>query len=136
MKQRLFILIIVLLSSFAMAGCSATSSPTRVAKHFYKAIEEGNYELALSYTTLDKEADSEIYYAIMQKVNTSITEKGGIDKLELVNEEYAEAEEGEEPTKATITTQVTYANGSAQEEMCDVVKIEDKWLVDVSLDSK
>lgn len=136
MKQIIHIAITILLSSAILSGCSATSSPNRVAKHFYKAIEDGNYELALSYTTLDKEADSEIYYAIMQKVNTSIAEKSGIESLELIEEVYDEPKEGEEPTQATITTLVTYGNGSVQEESCDVVKIDNKWLVDVSLDSK
>ena len=118
------------------AGCSATSSPRRVACNFYEAIEQADYERALSLTTLDPEADSEIYYAIMQKVNNSIAEKGGIKKLELISEEYAEVEEGEEPTEATIATKVTYADGTEQEEYCDVVLTDGKWLVDVSLDSK
>lgn len=136
MKQIIHIAFAIFLSLILLSGCAATSSPNRVAKHFYKAIEAGDYEKALSYTTLDQEADSEIYYAIMQKVNKSIAEKSGIESLELVGEVYDEPEEGDEPTQATITTLVTYGNGTVQEESCDVVKIDDRWLVDVSLDSK
>ena len=90
----------------------------------------------LIVAALPTEADAEIYYAIMQKVNNSIAEKGGIEKLEFISEEYAEVEEGEKPTEATIATKVTYANGTEQEEYCDVVLTDGKWLVDVSLDSK
>lgn len=136
MKRIALTLTTMILPLLLLAGCSATSSPRRVAKHFYKAIEEGDYEQALRYTTLDPEADSEIYFAIMQKVNTSIAEKGGIDKLQLLSEEYAPAEEGEESTQAVIATQITYTNGTTQEEYCDVVNVDGKWLVDVSLDSK
>ena len=90
----------------------------------------------MSLTTLDEEADPEIYYAIMQKVNASIAEKGGLDKLEFLSEEYGQAEEGEEPTEATVAVNVVYADGTTQEEYCDVVLIDGKWLVDASLDSK
>ena len=107
-----------------------------MARNFYKAIEQADYERALSLTTLDPEADAEIYYAIMQKVNNSIAEKGGIEKLELISEEYAPAEEGEEPTEATVAVNVVYADGTTQEEYCDVVLTDGKWLVDANLDSK
>lgn len=136
MKQILHTIIAAALMLGIFAGCSATSSPRKVARDFYKAIEQADYERALSLTTLDQEADAEIYYAIMQKVNNSIAEKGGIEKLEFISEEYAEVEEGENPTEATIATKVTYANGTEQEEYCDVVLTDGKWLVDVSLDSK
>lgn len=136
MKQILHTIIIAVLALVIFAGCSATSSPRKVARHFYNAIAESDYERALSLTTLDEEADPEIYYAIMQKVNASIAEKGGLDKLEFLSEEYAPAEEGEEPTQATVAINVVYADGSTQEEYCDVVLTDGKWLVDANLDSK
>lgn len=136
MKQILHTIIIAVLALVIFAGCSATSSPRKVVRHFYNAIAESDYERALSLTTLDEEADPEIYYAIMQKVNASIAEKGGLDKLEFLSEEYAPAEEGEEPTQATVAINVVYADGSTQEEYCDVVLTDGKWLVDANLDSK
>ena len=136
MKQILHTIIIAVLALVIFAGCSATSSPRKVARPFYNAIAESDYERALSLTTLDEEADPEIYYAIMQKVNASIAEKGGLDKLEFLSEEYAPAEEGEEPTQATVAINVVYADGSTQEEYCDVVLTDGKWLVDANLDSK
>ena len=136
MKHILHTIIAATLMLGIFAGCSATSSPRKVARNFYKAIEQADYERALSLTTLDPEADAEIYYAIMQKVNNSIAEKGGIYKLELISEEYAPAEEGEEPTEATVAVNVVYADGTTQEEYCDVVLTDGKWLVDANLDSK
>ena len=136
MKQILHTVIVAALALVVFVGCAVTSSPRKVARHFYKAIAEADYERALSLTTLDSEADPEIYYAIMQKVNTSIAEKGGIEKLEVVSEEYAPAKEGEEPTEATVAVEVVYADGTTQEEFCDVVLTDGKWLVDANLDSK
>ncbi|MBR2168854.1 MAG: DUF4878 domain-containing protein, partial [Alistipes sp.] len=80
--------IFVAIVSLSLAtACSVTSSPRSTAKHFYKSIEKGDFDKALSYTTLEAEADAEIYHAIMQKVSTSIQEKGGIKKIEILREE-------------------------------------------------
>lgn len=136
MKQILHTVIVSALALVIFVGCAVTSSPRKVARNFYKAIAEADYERALSLTTLDADADPEIYYAIMQKVNTSIAEKGGIEKLEVVSEEYAPVEEGEEPTEATVAVEVVYADGTTQDEFCDVVLTDGKWLVDANLDSK
>ena len=134
MKQSLKITFVAVLSLFMAAACSVTSSPRSTAKHFYKAIEKGDFDKALSFTTLEADADAEIYHAIMQKVNTSIQEKGGIKKIEILREEGdTEAEQVEE---LTIVTQITFNDGAAQEEYCDLVQRDGKWAVDVNLDSK
>ena len=134
MKQILQITFVALASLFLATACSVTSSPRSTAKHFYKAIEKGDFDEALSYTTLEAEADAEIYHAIMQKVNSSIQEKGGIKKIEILREEGdAEAEELEE---LTVVTLISFNDGSSQEEYCDLVQRDGKWAVDVNLSSK
>ena len=134
MKQALQITFIALASLFLATACSVTSSPRSTAKHFYKAIEKGDFDQALSYTTLEADADAEIYHAIMQKVNTSIQEKGGIKKIEILREEGdLEAEELEE---LTVVTLISFNDGSSQEEYCDLVQRDGKWAVDVNLSSK
>ena len=134
MKQALQITFIALASLFLATACSVTSSPRSTAKHFYKAIEKGDFDQALSYTTLEADADAEIYHAIMQKVNTSIQEKGGIKKIEILREEGdVEAEELEE---LTVVTLISFNDGSSQEEYCDLVQRDGKWAVDVNLSSK
>ena len=134
MKQALQITFIALASLFLATACSVTSSPRSTAKHFYKAIEKDDFDQALSYTTLEADADAEIYHAIMQKVNTSIQEKGGIKKIEILREEGdLEAEELEE---LTVVTLISFNDGSSQEEYCDLVQRDGKWAVDVNLSSK
>ena len=134
MKQALQITFIALASLFLATACSVTSSPRSTAKHFYKAIEKDDFDQALSYTTLEADADAEIYHAIMQKVNTSIQEKGGIKKIEILREEGDLEAEGLE--ELTVVTLISFNDGSSQEEYCDLVQRDGKWAVDVNLSSK
>lgn len=112
-------------------ACSASRTPHSAAKHFYSSIAEGEYDEALAITTLKDDADPEIYYAIMEKVSRSIAERGGVERVEIVEERIAE-----DQATAVVTALIHYANGEQQEEMCDVVKVEDEWRIDVNLDSK
>lgn len=132
MKQILHIIIIATVSLFLATACSVTSSPRSTAKHFYKSIEKGDFDKALSFTTLEAEADAEIYHAIMQKVNTSIQEKGGIKKIEILREKGDE----EDLEHTTVVTLITFNDGSSQEEFCDLIQRDGKWAVDVNLNSK
>ena len=68
----------------------------------------------------------------MQKVNTSIQEKGGIKSIEILREEGDE----ENLENITIVTQINFKNGTSQEEYCDLIQRDGKWAVDVDLDSK
>lgn len=132
MKQRLHITLIIAASLFFATACSITSSPRSTAKHFYKSIEKGDFDKALSLTTLEAEADAEIYHAIMQKVNSSIQEKGGIKEIEILREEGDQ----EDLEHTTIVAQITFNDGSTQEEYCDLVQSDGKWAVDVNINSK
>ena len=122
---------IILLAAFAFVACGAGRTPHSAAKHFYSSIAEGEYDEALAITTLKDDADPEIYYAIMEKVSHSIAERGGVERVEIVEERMAE-----DQATAVVTALIHYANGEQQEEMCDVVKVEDEWRIDVNLDSK
>lgn len=132
MKHTLQIIFVAIVSLFMATACSVTSSPRSTAKHFYKSIEKGDFDKALSYTTLEAEADAEIYHAIMKKVSTSIQEKGGIKKIEILREEGDE----EDLEHTTVVVQITFNDGSSQEEYCDLIQQDGKWAIDVSLDSK
>ena len=132
MKQILHKINIATVSLFLATACSVTSSPRSTAKHFYKSIEKGDFAKALSFTPLEAEADAEIYHAIMQKVNTSIQEKGGIKKIEILREEGDE----EDLEHTPVVTLITFNDGSSQEEFCDLIQRDGKWAVDVNLNSK
>ena len=122
---------IILLAAFAFVACGAGRTPHSAAKHFYSSIAEGEYDEALAITSIKDDADPVIYYAIMEKGSHSIAERGGVERVEIVEERMAE-----DQATAVVTALIHYANGEQQEEMCDVVKVEDEWRIDVNLDSK
>ncbi len=133
--MKKFSLTAVLLSAaLCLAACGISSSPEATAKRFYKAIADGDYSRALEYTDLDEE-DTELYYALMEKARLSVEEKGGIKKIEV--EELPDADGADEdPQHAVVFARISYADGSSQEEYCEMVSTDGKWRVDVDLNSK
>lgn len=129
MKHLLHIIIAMFVLS--AVGCAADRSPRSLAKSFYKAIAQGDYDKALAYTTLGEEIDLELYHAIMNKVSNSIEAKGGVEKIEILDEQIAE-----DGMSAVVAAIITYADGSADKEYCDVRFEDERWVVDVELYSK
>lgn len=129
MKSVFYHILVVV--AVALVGCGVGRTPRSAAKCFYQSIAAGEYSEALTMTTLAEDADPEIYYAIMEKVSRSIAQKGGVESIEIMEERMAEDEQS-----AVVRTLITYANAEQQEELCDVVKVDESWRVDVSLDAK
>ena len=71
----------------------------------------------------------------MEKARLSVEEKGGIKKIEV--EELPDADSADEdPQHAVVFARISYADGSSQEEYCEMVSADGKWRVDVDLNSK
>lgn len=115
-----------------LAGCNAARTPQKSAKNFFEAIEASDYQHAVEFTTLNPEEDLELYYAIMQKQQASIAEKGGIQSVKIVSENHS----AETPDKAIVVVVINYKDGSTQEEYCNMTLHDKKWLLDVNLSSK
>ena len=115
-----------------LAGCNSARTPQKSAKNFFEAIEASDYQRAVEFTTLNPEEDLELYYAIMQKQQASIAEKGGIQSVKIVSENRS----AETPDKATVVVVINYKDGSIQEEYCNMTLHDKKWLLDVNLSSK
>ena len=119
-------------ASLLFGACNDARTPKSTAKHLFEAIEESDFQRAATFTTLNPEEDLELYYAIMQKQQHSITEKGGISNIEIISETYSEEDEN----KAVAVVQITYGDGSSQKEYCTLIRQDKKWLLDVNLNSK
>lgn len=119
------------LVALLLVGCSAGRNPSSAVKHFYSSIAEGEYDQALAATTISEDIDPEIYYAIMDKVNHSIAERGGIKHIDIESEHIAE-----DGLSAVVKSRITYADDTSQIEECDVILEKKTWRVDVDLDSK
>lgn len=130
MKRIFTILSLALCLAFISCGVGRT--PNSTTKSFFRAIEAGEYVEALELTTLGDEGDTELYCAIMDKERKSIAEKGGIAKVEILSVNPSMEDEN----RATITTLLTYGNGTTHEEVCEMVKIDNRWKIDVNLNTK
>lgn len=101
-------------------------------KKFFNAIYEGEYMEALEQTTLGQDGDTELYCALMEKERKSIEEKGGIKKVEILSEEPSLEEEN----CVVVTALLTYGNLSTHEEVCQMIKVDGRWKIDVDLNAK
>lgn len=129
--KRFFTILIALLS-LTLVACGDGRTPQSTTEAFFTAIEQGEFEEALQHTTLGNEGDTALYCAIMEKEQKSILAKGGIEKVEIINEEKL----AEDENLIITTAMITYGNGTTHEEFCKMVKIENRWKIDVNLDSK
>jgi len=100
-----------------------------------RLVATGDCMRALECTDIDEE-DTELYCAVMEKARLSVEEKGGIDRID-VSELPSAHDSAEEDTQRTVIfARIDYADGSSQEEYCEMVLVDGKWKVDVDLDSK
>lgn len=136
MKTLLRTIIVIMAALSVFTSCGSGSSSQATAKKFYRAIADGDYSRALEYTNISDD-DTELYYAIMEKVNLSIEESGGIDKIEIIREIAGSGQPSEdEPQRTVVMMRISYADGSSQEEYCNMVMNDGKWVVDVDINSK
>ena len=117
---------------FLCSSCGAGRTPKSTINCFFDAIEQGEYDNALSHTSLTAETDYELYYAIMDKERNSILASGGIDKIEVLNEEPSQTNH----EYTVITAIIHYGDGSSQEECCEMVKVDNKWKIVADLNAK
>lgn len=129
--KRIFTILSLALC-LVLISCGVGRTPKSTTKSFFRAIEAGEYVEALELTTLGDEGDTELYCAIMDKERKSIAEKGGIAKVEILSVNPSMEDEN----RATITTLLTYGNGTTHEEVCEMVKIDNRWKIDVNLNTK
>ncbi|MBE6199135.1 MAG: DUF4878 domain-containing protein [Rikenellaceae bacterium] len=129
--KRIFTILSLALC-LALISCGVGRTPKSTTMSFFRAIEAGEYVEALELTTLGDEGDTELYCAIMDKERKSIAEKGGIAKVEILSVNPSMEDEN----RATITTLLTYGNGTTHEEVCEMVKIDNRWKIDVNLNTK
>lgn len=114
------------------SSCGAGRTPKSTINCFFEAIEQGEYDKALSYTTVTADSDYELYHAIMDKERNSILSNGGIDKVEVLKEEPSQTNH----EYTIITALIHYGNDSSQEECCEMVKVDNKWKIVADLNAK
>ncbi len=130
MKNVLNLLMVTVLTiGVAVTSCgpSAGDTPGATAKKFNELIAAGNAEEAMKlmdgYEDFSDE-EKEKFHMITQEASSQLDEKGGIESIEVIEEEI-----NEESDKATVTSKVTYGNGESEENKDALVKVDDQWRI-------
>ena len=55
--KKLSVILCALVAVFCLASCNSTSTPTGVVKAYHDALSSGDYEKAVTYTTLTSQED-------------------------------------------------------------------------------
>jgi uncharacterized lipoprotein len=114
MKKKIFIVGLVLI--ILLAGCSAVSSPKTAVEKFYKAIEKNDSKAMAEVATPET---VQLMAMFGTKVAGQVESYGKIKSV-------TETIDGD-----TAVATVTFENG--EEENLDLVKIDGKWKVSVSM---
>ena len=119
-KIALFVSTIVLAVIFC--ACGSSSSPKAVVNDYYKALKNGDFEKALTYTTAKDEE-------IQQQVKKLQDFKFKVSDYEILSENIAE--DGE---NATVEVKYTASNAfketpEEQTETVKLIKVDGKWKI-------
>lgn len=120
--KKLALFVSALLMVFAFSSCSKTS-PKDVANDYYTALQKGDFEKAMTYTTLTDSEEIQKSVQKMQGIEFKITE------FEIINEEIAE-----DGNSATVEVKYSYTsafNNDPEEktEKLNLIKEDGKWKI-------
>lgn len=121
--KKLFLFISVITVALLMAACSS-SSPKDVTNNYYKALQKGDYEKALSYTTV-KDDDEEIKKEVEKMKSIEMD----IKDYEIVSETISE--DGQ-TAEVEVKYNFTSSFNSEPKESTNTVKLEKlngKWRI-------
>ncbi len=132
MKKSLYLMIAVTFFLLT-AGCSkgsAGKSPKDIEKSIYTELQKGNYDKAIEMIFENMESDevtpaekkSEVMKVFAEKTKQSTDAKGGLKNFEIIGEEISE-----DGKTATVTTKITYGNGSEDTQSSSYVNRDGVW---------
>ncbi len=128
MKKILFSFCIAFVA-FVFSACNSSSSPEGVVKEYIECVKSGNYEKIVDLMHFKKElsdSDKEQLVSLFRdKVSKSLEEKQGIASFSIDDVTLAEGGES-----ATVKYTINYGDGTSKTEEGDVVKVDDKWMID------
>lgn len=120
--KKLFVILCAVVAVFGLISCKS-SSPSATVEAYYKALQAGDYEKALSYTDItDQEA-----------IQKQIEKYKGFDikvvDFEILSEKVSE--DGNSATvevKSTVTSSFNEAPDESTKKM-ELVKVDGKWKI-------
>ena len=129
--KKLLISAFMAIVACLMTACSSNNSPSAAAEQYANYIMKSDYKSAINMihfkgTPEEVQGQRDYYLQIIEsKVEDGLPDDKKMTKYEVTKEEV-----DEENGKATVTANVTYANGKTKEETTKLVKTDDGWFVD------
>lgn len=120
-KIVLFVSAVILV--FAFTSCGNTTSPKDVVNDYYAALQKGDFEKALSYTTMTNSEEIQQSVKKMQGIEFNVSE------YEILDEEIAE-----DGNSATVKVKFSYTssfnkNPEEKNETLNLIKEDGKWKI-------
>lgn len=123
MKKIILVIYTLLCFSIAFTACKSSPTPKDVVVSYCEAMQNEDYETALSYTTVTNPSDIKRYVDLYQSMGTKIT------SFEILSENISE-----DGTTAAVSVKIasTYAGAFSDEVTQDLklVKQGNNWLIE------
>lgn len=127
-RNHLLLFSLALLAALIAVGC-ADSGPASTVKQFYRSVESGELEAVSEILTgpMVSTLSQDKLRAMLVKGTKSISEKGGIQSLDILSEEVS-------GTVAEVHVRLTYGNGTTEEKKLELVRVDGRWMITTGTD--
>jgi hypothetical protein len=132
MKSNIKILSALVVLVLSMLACALLpSGPGGTVQKFFNSVESGQIQEAKSYMSSStlQSLGSDKWDAVLVQMSQEISNKGGIDKVDIT-------EESVNGDIATVTTQLTFGDGSTETNVLDLMKENSQWKLVINPASK
>ena len=122
--KKLFVILFAVAAVFGLASCSS-SSPSGTVKAYYKALQAGEYEKALSYTDITDQEEIQQQVAKFKSFDVKIID------FEILSENISE--DGNTAVVEVKQSSTSAMNSNPEESVkkLELVKVDGKWKIHV-----
>jgi hypothetical protein len=123
--KKLSVILCALVAVFCLASCNSTSTPTGVVKAYHDALSSGNYEKAVTYTTLTSQEDLDGYAKKLKDLEYKVL------SYEVLSETISE--DGENAVVEVKRTTTSSMNKEPKEstDKVKLSKVDGKWKINI-----
>ena len=122
--KKIFVILFAVAAVFGLASCSS-SSPSGTVKAYYKALQAGEYEKALSYTDITDQEEIQQQVAKFKSFDVKIID------FEILSENISE--DGNTAVVEVKQSSTSAMNSNPEESVkkLELVKVDGKWKIHV-----
>ena len=132
--MKKFKLLLLALCAVAFSACcsSKSDSPQTIVKEYLDLCKAEKFDKAVKCFYFEKETKEAELEALAAKLKAGYSEKGGIDKYEIISEEITNDDEGN-PVSARVAVKIYFKDGKEDDENMKVLKHDGEWKIDFSI---